>query len=43
MLYDLRLGIINWSQNKKNCYNYRYLQFPIKTEYEYVKGYYASV
>ena len=25
MMYDLRLGIINWSQNKKLCYNYKYL------------------
>ena len=33
MLYDLRLAIIKWSQNKKVCYNYRYLHFPIYAEH----------
>ena len=34
MLYDLRLAIIKWSQNKKVCYNYSYLHFPIYSEHK---------
>ena len=34
MLYDLRLAIIKWSQNKKVCYNYRYLDCPIIDEHK---------
>ena len=34
MLYDLRFAIIKWSQNKKVCYNYRYLHFPIYAEHK---------
>lgn len=41
MLYDLRLAIIKWSQNKKICFNYRYLDSPINTEY--IKRYSCSV
>ena len=41
MLYDLRLGIIKWSQNKNSCYNYRYIKCPMKTEY--IKGCNASI
>lgn len=41
MLYDLRLGIIHWSQNKNNCFNYRHFNLPTKTEC--IKGYFSSV
>ena len=36
MLYDLRLAIIKWSQNKKICFNYRYLDSPIYVEHKNV-------
>ena len=36
MLYDLRLAIIKWSQNKKVCYNYRYLDSTIYAEHKNV-------
>ena len=32
MIYDLKLGIVRWSQNKKNCYNYRYIDYPVEVE-----------
>ena len=41
MLYDLRLAIIKWSQNKKVCYNYRYLDCPLIAEH--IKRYSSSV
>ena len=41
MLYDLRLAIIKWSQNKKVCYNYRYLDCPIIAGH--IKRYSSSV
>ena len=42
MMYDLRLGIIKWSQNKKLCYNYKYLDGLIDIENEDVKKYCSS-
>ena len=41
MMYDLRLAIIKWSQNKNICFNYRYLDRPIFTEN--IKRYSISV
>ena len=41
MLYDLRIATIKWSQNKKVCYNYRYLDSPIIAEH--IKRYSSSV
>ena len=32
MIYDLKIGIVRWSQNKKNCYNFRYLDYPVEVE-----------
>ena len=32
MLDDLTLGIMKWSQNKNNCFNYRRLNSPIEIE-----------
>ena len=32
MLDDLKLGIMKWSQNKNNCFNYRRLNSPIEIE-----------
>lgn len=42
MMYDLRLGIIKWSQNKKLCYNYKYLSGLIELENENAKNYSCS-
>ena len=42
MMYDLRLGIIKWSQNKKLCYNYKYLNGLVDIENENVKNYCSS-
>ena len=39
MMYDLRLGIIKWSQNKKLCYNYKYLDGLIENENKNTKNY----
>ena len=41
MIYDLKIGIVRWSQNKKNCYNYRYIDYPV--EVEKVKRFSVSV
>ena len=42
MMYDLRLGIIKWSQNKKLCYNYKYVNGIIDNENEIIKNYSKS-
>ena len=34
MLYDLRLAIIKWSQNKKACHNHSHPHFPIYSEHK---------
>lgn len=36
MMYDLRISIIKWSQNKNVCHNYKYLNTPINNV-EYIK------
>ena len=32
MLNDLKIGIVRWSQNKNNCFNYKMLNSPIEME-----------
>lgn len=32
MLDDLKIGIVRWSQNKNNCFNYKMLTSPIEIE-----------
>ena len=41
MMYDLKLGIIKWSQNKNACFNYRHVKDAFNDEY--VKKYCSSV
>ena len=36
MIYDLKMAIIKWSQNKKICYNYKYINAPIDNN-DYIK------
>lgn len=35
MMYDLRIGIIKWSQNKNDCYNYRRFNLNVEMGNEY--------
>ena len=32
MLNDLKIGIVRWSQNKNNCFNYKLLKSPVEIE-----------
>ena len=32
MLNDLKMGIVRWSQNKNNCFNYKMLNSPVEME-----------
>ena len=32
MLNDLKMGIVRWSQNKNNCFNYKMLNSPVEIE-----------
>ena len=32
MLNDLKMGIVRWSQNKNNCFNYKILNSPVEIE-----------